>query len=65
MRAADLQRIIGDEPAFHRYREGGLVVHSGYQLHQIAPAADMQPGYERMTLQAHALSVGGGYLLYW
>ena len=65
MKAAELQRILEDVPAFHAYREGGLVVHSGYQLHQIAPADGMQPEDERITLQAHAISAGGGYLLYW
>ncbi len=65
MRTVDLQRIVAEEPVLHRYREGGLVVHSGYQLHQIAPAPGMQPGDERITLQAHALSVDGRYLLYW
>jgi hypothetical protein len=65
MRTAELQRIVAEEPVLHRYREGCLVVHSGYQLHQIAPAPGMRPGDERITLQAHALSVDGGYLLYW
>ena len=65
MKAEELKRILETEPAFHAYREGRLVVHSGYRLHQIAPAADMRPEDERITLQAHAIAVSRGYVLYW
>jgi len=49
-----LKEIVATEPEHHAYREGRLVVHSGYQLHQIAPAVGMREDDERLTLQAHA-----------
>lgn len=58
-------KLAGLEPALHRYTPGHLVVHSGHQLHQIAPAPGMRPGDERVTLQAHAARVAAGWLLYW
>lgn len=48
----------------HRYAIGSLALHSGHQLHQIAPTP-AQPGDQRITLQAHALRVDGEWLLYW
>lgn len=52
-------------PSLHRYRVGGLALHSGFQLHQIAPMKEMGPGDERITLQGHALPAGGRWILYW
>jgi hypothetical protein len=52
-------------PALHRYRVGGMAIHSGFQLHQIAPMKDMAPDDERITLQGHALPAGGRWTLYW
>jgi hypothetical protein len=52
-------------PVLHPYRVGGLAVHSGHQLHQIAPMKDMAPDDERITLQGHALPAGGRWVLYW
>jgi hypothetical protein len=49
----------------HPYTAGHLVAHSGYRLHQIAPSPDLQPGDERITLQAHAMPVDGRWLVYW
>ena len=43
----------------HPYTPGHLAVHSGHQLHQMAPAHDPQPADERITMQAHALPVDG------
>lgn len=50
---------------FEPYSVGTLAIHSGHQLHQIAPAPDPQPGDQRITLQAHALPVDGRWILYW
>jgi len=61
----ELKGVIATEPQLHEYREGSLVIHSGYQLHQIAPAAGMRADDERITLQAHAVPAAGGYVLYW
>jgi len=50
---------------FEAYEVGTLAIHSGHQLHQIGPAPHLQPGDERITLQAHALPVDGRWILYW
>lgn len=50
---------------FEAYEVGTLAMHSGHQLHQIGPAPHLQPGDERITLQAHALPVDGTWILYW
>ena len=49
----------------HPYTPGHLAVHSGHQLHQMAPAHDPQPTDERITMQAHALPVDGQWVIYW
>ena len=51
--------------AYHPYRIGGLVLHSGHKVHQIAPANDGQRGDERITLQGHGIRCGGVWNLYW
>jgi hypothetical protein len=58
-------KLSGLEPVLHRYAEGKLVVHSGHQLHQIAPAPGMRPEDERITLQAHLARVTRGWVMYW
>jgi hypothetical protein len=50
---------------FESYEVGTVAIHSGHQLHQIGPAPHLQPGDERITLQAHALPVDGKWMLYW
>jgi hypothetical protein len=47
------------------YEIGKLVVHKGQILHQIAPAKNMEPKDERITLQGHALFCDGAYRIYW
>jgi hypothetical protein len=49
----------------HSYTVGSLAIHSGHQLHQIAPTADPQPDDQRITMQAHTLRVGKDWILYW
>ncbi|HWS56839.1 MAG TPA: hypothetical protein VN228_22065 [Pyrinomonadaceae bacterium] len=53
------------ERAHYAYAPGRLVLHSGHFLHQIAPAAFVRPGDERITMQGHALRCGGRWLVYW
>jgi hypothetical protein len=65
MTKAELFTATSHEPELHTYTEGHLVLHSGYQLHQIAPAPGMAEDDERITLQAHALPTERGYVLYW
>jgi hypothetical protein len=50
---------------YHSYSVGRVALHSGHQLHQIAPTRKMVEGDERITLQAHALPVNGQWLCYW
>ncbi|MDA0811331.1 MAG: hypothetical protein O3C21_02915 [Verrucomicrobia bacterium] len=47
------------------YTVGHLAVHSGHQLHQIAPAREGEPEDMRVTMQAHALRVGSRWIVYW
>ena len=47
------------------YEEGSMVIHSGFQLHQIAPVKEMREGDQRITLQTHAVHGDQGWLLYW
>ena len=49
----------------HPYAVGSLALHSGHQLHQIAPTPDPQPEDQRITLQAHMLRVNGQWVMYW
>jgi hypothetical protein len=42
-----------------------MVLHSGHQLHQIAPAPKLVEGDERLTLQAHAVPATDGWIVYW
>lgn len=61
-----LTRMIA--PRFHPYRVGGLVVHSGHTVHQIAPMPqppDAEGSMARITLQGHAIRTGGVWRLYW
>lgn len=50
---------------FEHYEVGTMAIHSGHQLHQIGAAPHLQPGDERITMQAHALPVDGQWVLYW
>lgn len=62
--AAAMQRANA-EPEYHPYRVGTMVLHSGHQLHQIAPAPKLVEGDERLTLQAHAVPATDGWIVYW
>ena len=62
--AAEAKRLNA-EPEYHPYRVGAMALHSGHQLHQIAPASVLVEGDERITLQAHAVPGEGGWIVYW
>jgi hypothetical protein len=47
------------------YVRGELVVHSGHQLHRIAPIAEVAPDDLRVTLQGHGRFMSGVWHLYW
>ena len=48
-----------------RYVRGELILHSGHQLHRIAPVAEVAPDDVRVTLQGHGRLMGGAWHLYW
>jgi hypothetical protein len=48
-----------------RYSLGSLVLHTGHELHQIAPIERIEAGDERICLQGHGIRRAGGWLLYW
>jgi hypothetical protein len=55
-------------PRLRPYLPGGLVLHSGHTLHQIAPLPPPEPGEPRdarITLQGHAVRSDGTWWLYW
>jgi hypothetical protein len=56
---------VNRQATLHAYTVGAVALHSGHQLHQIAPTPDPQPGDERITMQAHARRVDGEWILYW
>lgn len=47
------------------YARGELVLHSGHQLHRIAPVDTVELDDLRITLQGHGRRVGGTWQLYW
>ena len=53
------------EKEYHPYKIGQMVLHSGYQLHQVAPTPEFGPGDERITLQGHGIKRDGVWQLYW
>ena len=48
-----------------RYASGSLVLHSGHELHQIAPIERIADNDERICLQGHGIRQDGYWLLYW
>jgi len=47
------------------YSVGSLVLHSGHELHQIAPVESIDDGDERICLQGHGIRKDGNWFLYW
>jgi hypothetical protein len=55
-------------PHFSPYKVGGLAMHDGHMVHQIAPMRDIDPGNPadaRITLQGHGIQSDGVWRLYW
>ena len=70
LRGADstrLAEISQSKPkaVHHAYKLGNMALHSGALIHQIAPMTQLQPGDERLTLQAHTVWADGRWLVYW
>ncbi len=61
---AGLRLWVGDEPLFHAYQLGHLVLHNGLTPHQavLHPSGGMVP---RIMLQCHGLLREGAWVLYW
>jgi len=53
------------EKKYIPYKEGSMIVQQGLFLHQIAPAQELLPTDERITLQGHGLICDGALRLYW
>ena len=53
------------ENKFCNYRVGMMIIHSGHQVHQIAPAKNIVSSDMRITLQGHALFFYNTWHLYW
>lgn len=51
--------------SFHLYKVGSLVLHSGHAVHQIAPAINLQPEDERITLQGHGVRYQNCWQIHW
>lgn len=47
------------------YEVGAMVIHTGDQLHQIAPDRIIEEGEWRLTLQGHGRPTPRGFELYW
>ncbi len=63
---SDFKQLINSRnKSFCPYKVGQLVIHSGHTVHQIAPAKNIQPNDERITLQGHGLFSQGSWQLYW
>jgi len=60
-----LRRAGNSPPDYFPYEPGQLFLHSGHRVHQAAPARGLIDGDERITLQGHALSCQGNWMLYW
>ncbi|MGD1909807.1 MAG: hypothetical protein ACFB2X_02745 [Rivularia sp. (in: cyanobacteria)] len=50
---------------YHPYEIGKFVLHSGHEVHQIAPGQNLQPLDERITLQGHCLRTQDSWWFYW
>jgi hypothetical protein len=55
----------GRRKTYHGYTRGFMALHSGFDVHQIAPAPLASAGDERITLQGHGLRSGDTWWIYW
>lgn len=61
-------RVSSIPPEYLPYRPGGMLLHPGLTLHQIAPLPEIEPGDSRdarITLQGHAIRSDGTWWLHW
>lgn len=57
--------ILERKKKFCNYQIGKMMIHSGHQVHQIAPAKNIISSDMRITLQGHALFFQDTWHLYW
>jgi hypothetical protein len=60
--------VSSSPPELRHYTAGGIVLHSGHTVHQIAPLPRIEPGDmrdARITLQGHAVKSDGTWWVYW
>jgi len=63
---SEIQQVIKSRAKrFYPYQVGQLIIHSGHTIHQAAPAKNIQPDDERITLQGHGIFSQGSWQLYW
>ncbi|MEG4394918.1 hypothetical protein [Microcoleus sp. BROC3] len=63
---ADFVQLVKSRiKSYYPYQIGQIILHSGHTVHQIAPAKNIQPDDERITLQGHALFSQGRWQIYW
>ncbi len=63
---SEIQQLIKSKhKRFYPYQVGQLIIHSGHTIHQAAPAKNIQPDDERITLQGHGIFSQGSWQLYW
>lgn len=64
--AAELRPLFRERPKeLLGYRPGELVLHSGHQVHQIAPLPKGEKDAWRITLQGHGIHCRDGWKIYW
>lgn len=62
----ELEKLANQrDKTFHPYKVGSLVLHSGHAVHQIAPAINVQPKDERITLQGHGVRYQNCWQIHW
>jgi len=62
----EILELVGQRPmTFLPYTTGGIVIHSGKIIHQIASWKEAREGEERITLQGQGIRCKDSYLLYW
>jgi hypothetical protein len=63
---AEMAEVAAKSPMHYLpYEVGKIAIHEGFMLHRIAPAKEMKPGDERITLQGHGLICDDILRIYW
>ncbi len=59
-------KLASEEPHYHRFNAGDIVLHTGLHYHQIAAMENVQDNDARISLQGHGvLDSNGVFRLYW